>query len=239
VSSHAVPARRDRTRPSSLRSDHSGVSNDEPALAGRRYGRDSIEFARVVNLSDGVFAIALTLLVLNLVVPDIDADQLGSMWRDLVPNLIAFALAFGLIANIWWLHHKVVAALGSLEPGMIAINTIGLAGVVLVPFPTSLVGAHPDEQAAVVPFVALFLAVSTVWLLFVLRADRVAAWSRPLPAATFRWLLLEWCASLAPLVLALIVALVNPVAALIILPVTSGVVAAVSGRFGPDRSAWF
>ncbi|MFN7149046.1 MAG: TMEM175 family protein, partial [Microthrixaceae bacterium] len=118
----------------------------------RRYGRDSTEFGRVVNLSDGIFAIALTLLVLNLVVPGVQADQLGGMWRDLVPSLVAFVLAFGLVANIWWLHHKVFAALETVEPGMIALNVVGLAGVALVPFPTSLVGAHPDQPAAVVPF---------------------------------------------------------------------------------------
>lgn len=210
-----------------------------PAPTGRRYDRDSNEFGRVANLSDGVFAIALTLLVLDLVVPGVDADRLGEMWRDLVPSLVAFGLAFGLVANIWWLHHKVFAALGAIEPGMVAINTIGLAGVVLVPFPTSLVGAHPNEGPAVVPFIALFLVLSCVWLVFVLRANHVGAWARPLSAETFRWLLIDWGASLAALAVALLVALVNPLAALVVLPVTSAVGMAVTSRIGPDRSGWF
>jgi uncharacterized membrane protein len=207
--------------------------------ADRRYGRDTTEFGRVVNLSDGIFAIALTLLVLDLVVPDVAADELGGALRDLVPSLVAFALGFGLVANIWWLHHKVVAALATVEPGMIVINIVGLAGVALVPLPTSLVGNHPDERAAVIPFIALFLALSSVWLLFVLRAHHVGAWRRPLPAATFRWLVLEWGASLAALVVALLVALVHPLAALVILAVGSGVATTATSRFGPERSEWF
>lgn len=209
------------------------------APTGRRYGVDTAEFGRVVNLSDGIFAIALTLLVLDLVVPGVAADELGEMWRDLVPSLIAFALAFGLIANIWWLHHKVFATLGFLEPGMIAINVVGLAGVALVPFPTSLVGAHPDQAAAVLPFLALFLVLSAVWLGFVIRADHVRAWKRPLPRVTFRWLVLEWGASLAAPGLALLVAFVSPLAALVVLPVMSAVATFGMSRLGPDRSDWF
>lgn len=205
----------------------------------RGHDRDSTEFARVANLSDGVFAIALTLLVLNLVVPGVGADELGQMWRDLVPSLIAFALAFGLVANIWWLHHKVFASLGSIEPGMVVINIVALAGVALVPFPTSLVGSHPDQRAAVLPFLVLFLVLSSVWLLFVLRADRVGAWRRPLPRRTFRWIVLEWGASLAASAMAVAVAIVSPLTALVVLPVASAAANLGMGRFGPDRSDWF
>ena len=201
----------------------------------RCHDRDSTEFGRVLNLSDGVFAIALTLLVLGLVVPDGDGDQLAGALRDLVPNFIAFALAFSLVANIWWLHHNVFAALRMIEPGMMAINIVGLAGVALAPFPTSLVGNHPAERAAVLPF----LALSTVWLLFVLRANHVGAWRRPLSAVTFRWILLDWAASLGALVFALVVALVYPLAALGIVSIGSGVAWAATSRLGPDRSEWF
>jgi uncharacterized membrane protein len=211
----------------------------DPAPAARRYDRDSTEFGRVVNLSDGVFAIALTLLVLDLVIPDVAADELGGALRDLVPSLIAFALAFGLVANIWWLHHKVFAALALAEPGMIAINFVGLAGVALVPFPTSLVGNHPAERPSVLLFIGLFLALSLVWLLFVLRAHHVSAWRRPLPSTTFTWLLLEWGASLVALAIALLVAVVSPLAGLGMLAVGSAVASAATSRIGPERSGWF
>ncbi|MCC5951007.1 MAG: DUF1211 domain-containing protein [Acidimicrobiia bacterium] len=210
-----------------------------PAAVARSYDRDSIEFGRIANLSDGVFAIALTLLVLNLIAPGVPADELSSMWRDLVPSLIAFALAFGLVANIWWLHHKVFATLDRIEAGMIAINIVGLAGVVLVPLPTSLVGEHPDERAAVLPFLGLFLVLSAVWLLFVVRANQVNAWGRPLPASTFRWLVVDWGVSLIAVVLAIVVALVSPVAALVVLPIASGLATVGSSRSGPERSDWF
>jgi uncharacterized membrane protein len=207
--------------------------------ASRRYDRDSIEFGRLANLSDGVFAIALTLLVLDLVVPDVAGDELGAALRGLGPNLVAFVLAFGLVANIWWLHHRVFAQLAAIEPGMVAINLVGLAGVAMVPFPTSLVGQHPSEQAAVLPFIGLFLVLSAVWLLFVVRAQRVAAWRRPLDGSTFRWLVVDWAASLGVIAAALVVGFVHPVAALVVLTVGSVAASAVPGRWGPARRDWF
>jgi uncharacterized membrane protein len=210
------------------------------ASGRRRYDRDSLEFGRVVNLSDAVFAIALTLLVLNLEVPDVPAGELAGALGDQTPQLIAFALAFLLVANVWWLHHKICAALGWFEPGMIAVNVVGLAGVALVPFPTSLVGAAPSSRAAVLPFIGLFLLLSALWLVFALRAHAVGAWRRPLPPQLFPWMVTDWLASLAALVLALLVTLWQPVAGLVVLAVASGLVELTMGRLGPtERKMWF
>jgi uncharacterized membrane protein len=140
----------------------------QPASA-HRYDRESVEFGRVLNLSDGVFAIALTLLVLTL-------DSL-----DIVA-LVTFALAFFLVANVWWQHHRICAQLAWIEPGMIAINLGLLAGVALVPFPTSLVGADPASRAAVLPFLGLFAVLSLLSITMILRAQHLAVWRRPFPS---------------------------------------------------------
>jgi uncharacterized membrane protein len=215
----------------------------EPSVAARaerRYAWDSPEFGRIVNLSDAVFAIALTLLVLNLEVPDVPAGELGSALGEQAPQLIAFALAFLLVANVWWLHHKVCAALGWFEPGMIAVNTVGLAGVALVPFPTSLVGAAPGTRAAVVPFIGLFLVLSALWLGLVLRAHALGAWRRPMPPHLYPWLVADWLVHLAVLAIALLVAVWAPVAGLVVLTVASTVVGVTMQRVGPsERAAWF
>jgi uncharacterized membrane protein len=102
---------------------------DQPDVVGverLRYGHRSREFARIVNLSDGVFAIALTLLVLTLDVPDVPADQLGRALLDEVQQVVVFVLSFGLIANIWWVHHKLVAQLAAFDAGMVAMNFVVL-----------------------------------------------------------------------------------------------------------------
>lgn len=86
----------------------------EPAPVARRpsrFSRTSAEFTRVLNLSDAVFAIALTLLVLNLEVPRVPAGELAGALADQTSSFVAFALAFFLVASTWWQHHRAFAVL--------------------------------------------------------------------------------------------------------------------------------
>jgi uncharacterized membrane protein len=191
------------------------------------YDRESVEFGRVLNLSDGVFAIALTLLVLTL-------DRL-----DIVA-LVTFALAFFLVANVWWQHHRIFAQLAWIEPGLIAINLGLLAGVALVPFPTSLVGADPGSRAAVLPFLGLFAALSVLSIATILRAQRLDAWSRSLPARLFRWVVGDWGANLVVVIGCLVVAVWAPLPSLGLLVAGSTVHTFATARVGPpERRAWF
>jgi uncharacterized membrane protein len=184
----------------------------------RRYGRESLEFGRVVNLSDAVFAIALTLLVFTLDVPDVPAHRLGDELADQLTQLLAFALSFGLVANVWWIHHKFFALLDAVEPGLVALNMILLAAVALVPFPTNLVGAHPTSSASVMPYVAVLLTLTLLQTAMLIRANAVGAWRWPLPAGLFPWLLAGWGSSAAVMVVALALAAWQPVVALALLP---------------------
>jgi uncharacterized membrane protein len=127
-----------------------------------RYTRESVEFARLANLSDAVFAIAMTLLVLGLDVPDVAATALAGALREVVPQLVAFVLGFALVANVWWLHHRLFSCLDVAERGLIALDLALLGVVALVPFPTGLVGRYPTETAAVLPFVAVMSVAAIV-----------------------------------------------------------------------------
>jgi uncharacterized membrane protein len=190
--------------------------------AVHRYERDDLDFGRFVNLSDGIFAIALTLLVLTL-----DSLALGP--------LITFALAFFLVANVWWQHHRIVAQLAWVEPGLIALNLALLACVALVPFPTSLVGIDPRSRSAVLAFLVVFALLSLLALAFILRAQRVGAWRRPVPPRVFRWIAVDWAANLSVHVGCLIVALWAPLAALGVLAIGSTLTAVLIARVGPPE----
>src|SRR6478672_692362 len=82
----------------------------------RVWERGSAEFDRVIFLTDGVFAIAITILVLDLQVPDVsDPGQLASAIRAEWPSFFAFFLTFAIIAVTWMGHHSFVSTLVRLD----------------------------------------------------------------------------------------------------------------------------
>jgi uncharacterized membrane protein len=200
---------------------------ERPDRVAHRFPRDSLEFGRVVNLSDAVFAIALTLLVLTLDAPDVGA-------------LLTFALSFFLVASVWWHHHRIFARLGWLEPGLIAVNLGMLAGVVLVPYPTSMIGAAPGSRAAVLPFIGLFALLSLLLVALILRANKLGAWRRPLPLSLFRWVVTDWMATVSIHIVGLAIAVWAPLVALVWVAGGSSVSGLTVTRIGPsERRTWF
>jgi uncharacterized membrane protein len=185
------------------------------------YGRDSLEFARLVNLSDAVFAIAMTLLVLGLDVPAVGPDGLAAELAAVAPQLAAFLLGFALIANIWWQHHKLFARIAAADAGLIGLDLAFLGAVALVPFPTGLLGRHPTELAAVLPFTAVFVLLVGLFLWLVVHAHRRRAWTPPMPPGLAGWIVGGYVAVLATMVVAMGVALVSPLTGLLVLALSS------------------
>jgi uncharacterized membrane protein len=181
------------------------------------FGRDSLEYARLVNLSDAVFAIAMTLLVLGLELPTATAEGLAGELAAVGPQLVAFLLGFALIANIWWQHHKVFARLAFADGGLVAIDLALLGAVALVPFPTGLLGSHPTALAAVLPFTGVFVLLVGLFLWLVVHAQRHAAWIHPLPPGLATWIVGGYAVVIATMLTAMLVALVSPVAGLVVL----------------------
>jgi uncharacterized membrane protein len=200
---------------------------------GIKFERDSSEFGRVANLSDAVFAIAMTLLVLTLDVPDPAAGPLGEALLAQLPQLIAFVLAFTLVANIWWEHHKFMARLATLDRPLVGATLVLLGAVALVPFPTSLIGNAPTDRAAVLPFIGLFIFIGVMVLVLYWQAQRAGAWQRPWPDRLSRWVLGGWGALIGGLVLALVVAIFVPLAGLAMAALNGWVVTIVMGSVAP------
>ena len=207
----------------------------EAMEAPLRYRYDSPKFGRVVSLSDGVFAIALTLLVLTLDVPQVPVERLAQARIDEAQQVVVFALSFALVANLWWFHHKIVAQLAVFETGMIAINLALLGLVALVPFPTNLVGSTPTSRAAVLPLLAVFLVLSSAYLALVLRAQRVEAWRVPVPDGLYAWLVAGWVGQVAGVAAAMAVAVWLPVGGLVVAVATGTVVGVTLSFVAPRR----
>ena len=108
---------------------------------------------RIVNLSDGVFAIAITLLVLDIRVPDIPegmvASELPAALLSLWPKYLGYVLSFVVISTFWVIHHSIFRPIREYDRGLIYLNLVFLMFVAFVPFPTSLLGEYGDHQLPV------------------------------------------------------------------------------------------
>ncbi len=204
----------------------------------RRYLQGSPEFARLLNLSDGVFAIAMTLLVLGIDPAAITLSDVGGVFDNQRGELIAFAISFAVIAHFWWIHHRFFAVLALIEPGLMVLNLVLLGFIALVPFPTSLLGRDPTATGAVVPYLVLLVLIAVVHLLLVLRAHQAQAWKSAMPARVFPWLLAGWGANAAVTLLAVVVAFFVPLAGLLLLLLTWPVEALVAYRAPKGYRAW-
>jgi uncharacterized membrane protein len=139
-----------------------------PPAARRWERRDrETEFARVVAFTDGVIAIAITLLVLNINVPElVDSRDLTSALLDGWEELTAYALSFLVIARFWVIHHRFFGELERFDGRLINLNLLYLALIVLVPFTTDVLDSYGDHSAAVVLYAAaLGLAGLVNWLM--------------------------------------------------------------------------
>ena len=192
----------------------------------------------MVNLSDALFAIALTLLGFTLDASAVSLDRPFAALLDQPGELIAFALSFAVVANFWWIHHRFLANLGALEPVLIGVNLALLGSVALIPYPTSLLGRDPTAVGAVVPYLSLLSVVAVLHLLLLVRAGSVAAWSRPMPDGLFGWILAGWGASAAMTVLGLVIAFVAPIAGLAMLLLTWPAEALVAWRAPSAYRQW-
>jgi uncharacterized membrane protein len=129
--------------------------------------------ARLEAFSDGVFAIALTLLVLDIKLPNSETIHTsGDLWLALfhiVPSIVAFLLSFTIVLIAWVNHHAAFQLVdGSSVSGTYA-NGFLLLTIVILPFPTSLVGEYvlTDHAApAVILYVGVqaLQAVGWIWL---------------------------------------------------------------------------
>ena len=103
--------------------------------------REPGAFDRVVAFSDGVFAIAITLLVLSLSIPDdLPADEIDNYMFDHWGQVFAYFLSFAVIGRFWLSHHRHFDLLDRSDHRLLTLNLVYLAFVCLIPFPTAVLG---------------------------------------------------------------------------------------------------
>jgi uncharacterized membrane protein len=120
--------------------EQSGVSTDDRGLD------------RILSLSDGIFAFAITLLVLNLTVPTLNQaatsnDLLSSLGAE-YPKYIGYIVSFYVISNYWLAHHRVFRYVEKYDSKLIQLNLIFLLFITVVPFFTELISSYASLQSA-------------------------------------------------------------------------------------------
>ena len=122
---------------------------------------------RVETYSDGVFAIVLTLLILELRVPDIadhsSMGQYAAAMSPLIPKALSFALTFLIICINWVSHHYFFRHINRVTLGLIWRNNFLLLSQCLTPFPTASLGDHPTDQFPVLLYGITFFFGAITW----------------------------------------------------------------------------
>jgi uncharacterized membrane protein len=133
----------------------------------KQRAENEIEFSRIVAFSDGVFAIAITLLVLQLgVKPSVTDHELGkALWNER-QDLFAYAISFAVIGRFWLVHHRFFGDVTGFDGRLIVLNLFYLAWIVLIPFSSQILGDHGGAEAAVILYAANLVGVilAGVWL---------------------------------------------------------------------------
>ena len=144
---------------------------DPAPHAGRILG-----FERLAFFSDAVFAIAITLLVLDLR-PSLSPGG-KFVVTPMIPNLIGFGLSFYVVGRYWLAHHQLFESIQAYDRRLLAANLCFLAGIVFLPYPTSVVALARAEPGAVI-FYTLSLAAVGSLLIFLALVARRPALMRP------------------------------------------------------------
>jgi uncharacterized membrane protein len=143
---------------------------------------------RLVALADGVFAIAVTLLVLDLYVPrGLDTQKFHETLRELLPDLGAYALSVAVLGSFWRDHRRIFRSVREIDGQVTALSLLGLGLAALLPFPTRLVAEYGDEPASVAIYGAAVAALGAAHLALVAVLAR-RPWLRGdfIPAGGFR-----------------------------------------------------
>ena len=132
----------------------------------QRSGQMVSETQRIEAFSDGVFAIAITLLVLELKAPPAGNSQLATLLIRQWPSYLAFLASFAFIGIMWINHHRLFTHIRRSDHGLLVLNLLLLLGVITVPFPTSVLAENlgkSGERTATLLYSGTYVVIATAF----------------------------------------------------------------------------
>ncbi|MDR3695887.1 TMEM175 family protein [Mucilaginibacter sp.] len=154
---------------------------------------ETITISRLTSFSDGVFAIAVTLLVFNLKVPQIAEGDVHTLLSDrvlaMVPNFTTYIISFLLIAVYWTFHHRMLNLVTKIDSLFLWMNIGYLLLVSFIPFPAALYGSYPHELFSFIFYIIAMILVNGISMLMLGYASyKSRLVTKELPAAIVKYL---------------------------------------------------
>jgi len=173
-----------------------------------RYTDETVSITRLTSFSDGVFAIAVTLLVFNLKVPHIPANlvhqQLPSAILGMVPNFSTYIISFLLVAIYWTFHHRMMNLVVRIDTPFLWMNIYYLLMISFIPFPSALFGSYSHETFSFVFYIGCMLMVNLMSMIMVTYASyKSRLIKKELPFAIVKYLFFRLFAAIIVFALAI------------------------------------
>lgn len=189
-----------------------------PTDAYTREG-DGLEFERVSFFSDAVYAIAMTLLVVELGVPMLSGSTANPQTMlialsEKVTEIVSFFLGFILIGRYWLAHHQFWSALRAVDQRLIGINLVYLAFVAFLPFPVALIGNYEENPISFLFFALCMALISAMEVVMFAYAAQKGLTRRPVSPEVYRYGLIGSGAPVVIFVLSMPIAFINTTLAL-------------------------
>jgi uncharacterized membrane protein len=135
--------------------------------------RGEVDTSRLETFSDGVFAIAITLLIIGVGIKA-EGGSLTYRLAEQWPSYVSYVVSFAIIGILWLHHHEIFRDIRVADHGLFLLNLVFLLGVCFIPFPTKVMGdelaspAFADQRTAVIFYgltiTTISLTFNTVWL---------------------------------------------------------------------------
>ena len=183
------------------------------------FPRGSEEFSRVLAFSDGLFAIAMTLLVVGIGTPMLeegdDAGELLDAYGDLHSEIISFFISFAVIGRYWVAHHQFFGLLRAMDYRLVWLNLVYLAFIAFLPFPTGVLGSYIENPISVATYGVAVAVVSGLEVVLLRHAYRAGLLAREMPEAVYRYGARASTLPVGFMLLSVPVAFLNTVAAIV------------------------
>ncbi len=126
-----------------------------------------MEKSRLEAFSDGVFAIVITLLILDIRFPEVDYSQFWETLASVLPRILAYVMSFIIIGLYWVVHHNSMHAIKKTDRGFLWLNILLLLCVSFIPFPTSLLGRYPFQAGPIIVYGLTLITCNVVGVIMV------------------------------------------------------------------------